>query len=80
MIGVLVKLSLLAEVQQQPWSFVQFHEQVLAVTPRGLKLPALQPALLPAGGNTAEDLPVLHLDHLDVLVQGRGVNVSFEDL
>src|ERR671912_642659 len=77
---VLVKLSLFPEVQQQPSSVAQFHEQVLAVTPRGLELPALEPALQPADGNAAEDLPVLHLDRLDFLVQGRGVNVSFEDL
>ena len=57
------------EVQQQPWSFVQFNEQVLAVTPRGLELPTLEPALQSAGGNTAENLTVLHLDDFDVLVQ-----------
>jgi hypothetical protein len=68
------------EVQQQPRSVTQVHEQVLAVTSSGLEFPALEPALQPSGGHAAEDLPVLHLDHLDVLVQGRDVNVSFEDL
>src|ERR671921_1732960 len=77
---VLVKLSLFPEVQQQPWSVAQFHEQVLAVTPRGLELPALEPTLQPIGGHAAEDLYVHHLDHLDILVQARGVNVSSEDL
>src|SRR5215217_3442943 len=41
------------EVQQQPWSVTEFHEQVLAVTPRGLELPALEPALQPIGGHAA---------------------------